>query len=86
MRYGAKSAPKSGATVRLAKWFGASSRDQAIGREGDGELLNSVLRGIENSVAGDGGSYSRHGSQTHKQVYLYSGLNARVATLDSAMA
>jgi len=42
---------------------------------GGGKLASQILSGMEQAQAAKGGAYSRYGSTTHKQLYIYGGLN-----------
>lgn len=42
---------------------------------GGGELAGQILAGMERAANATGGEYSRYGSTTHKQVYVYGGLD-----------
>jgi NADPH:quinone reductase len=42
---------------------------------GGGTLVGQILTGMEAAAAASGGAYSRYGSTTHKQVYIYGGLD-----------
>src|SRR6202161_1883701 len=42
---------------------------------GGGTLASQILTGMEVASTAAGGGYSRYGSTTHKQVYIYGGLD-----------
>jgi len=42
---------------------------------GGGTLVSQILTGMEVASTASGGAYSRYGSATHKQVYIYGGLD-----------
>jgi NADPH2:quinone reductase len=42
---------------------------------GGGKLAGQILTGMEAVASASGGQYSRYGSNTHKQVYIYGGLD-----------
>jgi len=42
---------------------------------GGGKLVSQILSCMEAAAARSGGEYSRYGSTTHKQVYIYGGLD-----------
>jgi NADPH2:quinone reductase len=42
---------------------------------GGGKLVSQILSCMEAAAARGGGEYSRYGSTTHKQVYIYGGLD-----------
>ncbi len=48
---------------------------------GGGELAGTLLSAME-KVASEGGEFSRYGSDTHKQVYVYGGLDRSPTTLN----
>lgn len=48
---------------------------------GGGDLADTVLSAMEKVAAADAGGFSRYGSDTHKQVYIYGGLDRRPTTL-----
>jgi len=51
---------------------------------GGGELASNILNAMEAASAPAEGEYSRYGSTTHKQVYIYGGLNRGPTTLNRA--
>ena len=46
-----------------------------------GELANQILTAMEAALSRDASQYSLYGSTTHKQVYLYGGLDRSPTTL-----
>lgn len=48
---------------------------------GGGELASTLLAAME-KVASEGDVFSRYGSDTHKQIYIYGGLDRRPTTLN----
>jgi NADPH:quinone reductase-like Zn-dependent oxidoreductase len=48
---------------------------------GGGKLANQILVGMEAAANAKGGAYSRYGSSTFKQVYIYGGLDTRPTEL-----
>lgn len=48
---------------------------------GGGKLANQILTGMEAAANAKGGGYSRYGSSTFKQVYIYGGLDLRPTEL-----
>ena len=42
---------------------------------GGGRLASQILAGMETALSRKGGAFSRYGSTTHKQVYIYGGLD-----------
>ena len=42
---------------------------------GGGKLAGQILTGMEVAASAKEGGYSRYGSSTHKQVYIYGGLD-----------
>ena len=49
---------------------------------GGGPLANQILTAMEAAANRNATSYSRYGSSTHKQVYIYGGLDMRPTELD----
>ncbi len=50
---------------------------------GGGSLAGQILTGMERAAAAnESGGYSRYGSTTHKQVYIYGGLDRGPTTID----
>ncbi|MBU1374351.1 MAG: zinc-binding dehydrogenase [Alphaproteobacteria bacterium] len=48
---------------------------------GGGKLASQILAGMEAAANAKGGAYSRYGSSTFKQVYIYGGLDMRPTEL-----
>ena len=48
---------------------------------GGGNLVSQILTGMEAAAAASSGGYSRYGSTTHKQAYLYGSLDPTPTTL-----
>ena len=46
----------------------------AFDATGGGELANDLLTAMEAAASAQGGEFSRYGSDQHKQVYIYGGL------------
>jgi NADPH:quinone reductase len=53
----------------------ATSATLAFDAIGGGTLVGQILTGMEVAAAASGGEYSRYGSTTYKQVYIYGGLD-----------
>lgn len=51
---------------------------------GGGKLAGQILNAMEAAASRSGGAYSRYGSSTHKQVYIYGGLDMRPTELNRA--
>lgn len=49
---------------------------------GGGELASTVLSCMERVASESGGQFSRYGSDTHKQVYIYGGLDRGPTSID----
>ena len=49
---------------------------------GGGRLASAILHAMERSLNRAGGTYSRYGSATHKQVYLYGSLDSGPTVLE----
>ena len=49
---------------------------------GGGKLASQILTAMEAAATADGGEYSRYGSDTHKQVYIYGGLDRAPTVLN----
>jgi NADPH2:quinone reductase len=58
--------------VEALRATGATIAFDAIG---GGELASTILRAMEEVAAASAGEFSRYGSDTHKQVYIYGGLD-----------
>ena len=54
----------------------------AFDATGGGKLANSILHAIEAASSRNAGAYSRYGSNTFKQVYIYGGLDVGPTVLD----
>ena len=52
-----------------------TSATLAFDAVGGGSLAGQILTGMEVAATASGGAYSRYGSTTHKQVYIYGGLD-----------
>ena len=52
-----------------------TSTTLAFDAVGGGKLAGQILTGMEVAAATTAGQYSRYGSSTHKQVYIYGGLD-----------
>jgi len=48
---------------------------------GGGEMVNTILSAMEKAAQKKATAYSRYGSTTHKQVYIYGGLSHQPTTL-----
>ncbi|WP_040496450.1 zinc-binding dehydrogenase [Ilumatobacter nonamiensis] len=64
----------------LADALRATGATIAFDAIGGGELASTLLAGME-KVASEGEEYNRYGSDTHKQVYIYGGLDRGPTTL-----
>ncbi len=64
----------------LVEAIRATSATIAFDAIGGGDLASSVLSAME-KVAAENAGFSRYGSDTHKQVYIYGGLDRRPTTL-----
>jgi NADPH2:quinone reductase len=53
----------------------ATSATIAFDATGGGRLAGHILTAMEVAATASGGEYSRYGSTTHKQVYIYGGLD-----------
>jgi NADPH:quinone reductase-like Zn-dependent oxidoreductase len=60
----------------------ATSATLAFDAIGGGPLASQILTGMEIAANAAGGGYSRYGSTTHKQVYLYGGLDRSPTVLN----
>ncbi|BBY25698.1 zinc-binding dehydrogenase [Mycobacterium stomatepiae] len=52
-----------------------TSATLAFDATGGGTLASQILNGMEKAASATAGEYSRYGSTTHKQVYIYGGLD-----------
>jgi NADPH:quinone reductase len=59
----------------LTDALGQTSATLAFDAIGGGKLASQILTGMEAAAAATSGGYSRYGSSTHKQVYIYGGLD-----------
>jgi NADPH:quinone reductase-like Zn-dependent oxidoreductase len=73
----------SAATFRddLTEALRATGATIAFDAIGGGELAGTILSAMEQVAAGRAGEFSRYGSDTHKQVYIYGGLDRSPTTL-----
>ena len=55
--------------------LGSTSATLAFDATGGGTLASQILTAMEVAANASGASYSRYGSTTHKQVYIYGGLD-----------
>jgi NADPH2:quinone reductase len=60
----------------------ATSATLAFDAIGGGTLVGQILTGMEVAATSSGGEYSRYGSTTHKQVYIYGGLDREPTVLN----
>ena len=63
---------------------GATLGFDATGGGNDGKLVGQILSGMEMAANKAAGEYSRYGSDTHKQVYIYGGLDPTPTILNRA--
>jgi NADPH2:quinone reductase len=54
----------------------------AFDATGGGDLASQILSAMETALGRNATEYSRYGSETHKQVYLYGGLERSKTRLD----
>jgi NADPH2:quinone reductase len=59
----------------LIEALAATSATIAFDAVGGGRLASQILTAMEASVVAQATGYSRYGSSTHKQVYIYGGLD-----------
>jgi NADPH:quinone reductase-like Zn-dependent oxidoreductase len=59
----------------LVEALRVTSATLAFDAIGGGPLASQILAGMEAALTASGGAYSRYGSTTHKQVYIYGGLD-----------
>ena len=59
----------------------ATSATLAFDATGGGTLASHILTGMEAAANATGAPYSRYGSSTHKQVYIYGGLDSSPTVL-----
>ena len=61
----------------LAGAIAATGATLAFDAIGGGKLAGQILSGMEAALSRSASEYSRYGSATHKQVYIYGGLDTR---------
>ena len=61
----------------LAGAIAATGATLAFDAIGGGKLAGQILSGMEVALSRSASEYSRYGSATHKQVYIYGGLDTR---------
>jgi NADPH2:quinone reductase len=66
----------------LADAIAASGATIAFDAVGGGTLANRILVAMESALQRKATEYSRYGTATHKQVYVYGGLDSSPLTLD----
>lgn len=66
----------------LAEALKATSATLAFDATGGGSLAGQILSGMEVAASATAGEYSRYGSSTHKQVYVYGRLDGRPLVLN----
>ena len=66
----------------LAAAIEATDATLAFDAIGGGKLAGQILGAMEKAQSKKAGSYSRYGSTTHKQVYIYGGLDRSPTTLN----
>jgi NADPH2:quinone reductase len=59
----------------LTRALGETGATLAFDAIGGGTLANQILACMESALSASASNYSRYGSVTHKQVYLYGGLD-----------
>jgi NADPH:quinone reductase-like Zn-dependent oxidoreductase len=59
----------------LVEALKATSATLAFDAVGGGKLASQILTGMESAATSSSSEYSRYGSTTHKQVYIYGGLD-----------
>jgi NADPH-dependent curcumin reductase CurA len=65
----------------LVAALSATSATLAFDATGGGSLASHILTGMEAAASSAGAAYSRYGSTTHKQVYIYGGLDPSATVL-----
>ena len=65
----------------LADALAATGATLAFDAIGGGKLATQILSGMVAALLRQGGAYSRYGSATHKQVYLYGMLDTRATEI-----
>ncbi len=68
----------------LVAALSATNATLAFDAIGGGKLASQILTGMEAAQAAKGGAYSRYGSTTHKQLYIYGGLDTGPTELQRA--
>ena len=68
--------------AQLADAVAATGATLAFDAIGGGRLAGQILAAMEKAANRNAGSYSRYGSTTHKQVYLYGGLDVGPTIVD----
>lgn len=66
----------------LADAVAATGAMVAFDAVGGGDLPNQLLMAMETAINRDVAAYTRYGSATHKQVYIYGGLDPRPTVID----
>lgn len=66
----------------LIEALDASGATIAFDATGGGNLTNQILTAMEAALSRNAGEFSRYGSVTHKQVYIYGGLDRGPTTLN----
>jgi NADPH2:quinone reductase len=66
----------------LTEALAATSATIAFDATGGGSLASQILACMERAAQQQAGSYSRYGSTTYKQVYIYGGLDRRPTELN----
>lgn len=61
--------------------LGVTGATLAFDAIGGGRLASDILAGMEAAATAAGGAYSRYGSDTHKQLYIYGGLDRSATTV-----
>ena len=69
---------------QLADAIEATNATIAFDATGGGALTDQILTAMETALMRAGGAYNRYGSSTHKQVYIYGGLDRSPTTLRRA--
>jgi NADPH2:quinone reductase len=62
-------------TAQLKEAIAAAGAYVAFDATGGGELANQILAAMEQAAIATASEYSRYGSDQHKQVYIYGGLD-----------
>ena len=68
----------------LVAALSATDATLAFDAIGGGKLASQILSAMEQAANAKGGAYSRYGSTTYKQVYIYGGLNTAPTELARA--